>query len=328
MSEMCPFDVTPLAIAKIVNTPPVYNLNYTSQDYSSMRSRLLELLQANFSKDFNDFNESSLAIMLVEVWSWLADLLSFKIDQIANELFIDTVTEPENAFRLAKLVGFKPQPPIPAKAMFTASVSSPFSTDIVLKTPVIAQMDYGTKDIRYELFAADANNNPVFDSPIIIPAGSMLTTAIVGLEGFSNFDHYKSSGKANQIHSLPYSGVCYGSTTVQVDGQPWEEVEYFTESQPLPQYIVEYNSDYKLKIIFGNGKAGIIPPQGADILIKFRTATTSGSEIITGSLESKLVTILPMCRIVLLLLLRIIQRANMVMRAILLMILEENYQSF
>src|ERR1700753_67936 len=106
--SQCSFNVVPYGQASSLSQPNVISLNYTNQDFWSMKSRLMDFIKSNFTNDFNDFVESSLAIMLIENWAFIADTLSFKMDQIANEIFIDTVTEVENAFRLAKLVGFQP----------------------------------------------------------------------------------------------------------------------------------------------------------------------------------------------------------------------------
>jgi hypothetical protein len=287
MAENCLFDVTPLATTNVVANTPIYNINYTSQDYNSIRTRMLELLKSNFANDFNDFTESSLAVMLIECWAFLGDLLSFKIDQIANELFIDTVTEPENAFRLAKLVGFKPQPPLPAKAMFMVSLNSIYSLDVVIKAPLVVILEYGASEVRYELYPADVNNNPVFNQSIVIPSGNLFNSAVVGLEGHTTNLSYSSNGNSYQSFQLPYSGIFDGSISVSVNNVPWEQVEYFTESRTLPEYLIEYSSDYKVTLIFGNGKAGFIPPNGANIHVKFRTANSTTSEIVTGAFESK-----------------------------------------
>jgi hypothetical protein len=52
----------------------------------------VDFIKEKFADEFTDFVESSLAIMLIENWAFLADTLSFKIDQVANEIFIDTVS--------------------------------------------------------------------------------------------------------------------------------------------------------------------------------------------------------------------------------------------
>jgi hypothetical protein len=97
--KSCPFNVNPLAQSQPIRNGTIFNLNYTCQDFWSMKTRLVDYIRQNFPDKFNDFVESDLAIMLIENQAFLADLLSFKIDQIANEPFIDTVTELENAFR-------------------------------------------------------------------------------------------------------------------------------------------------------------------------------------------------------------------------------------
>ena len=98
--QNCPFDVTPLDQSLPVKPPYIANLNYTNQDFWSFKARLVQYIQEKFADKFNDFVEGDLAIMLMENYAFIGDTLSFKIDQIANEIFIDTVTELENAFRL------------------------------------------------------------------------------------------------------------------------------------------------------------------------------------------------------------------------------------
>jgi len=76
------------------------------------------------------------------------------MDQIANEIFIDTVTEIENAFRLAQLVGFQPQPPIAARAMFTANLNNPLLADTVIPTPYLLDLSVNGTPVTFELFPA------------------------------------------------------------------------------------------------------------------------------------------------------------------------------
>lgn len=293
MAELCPFDVTPLAVPRFINNLPVYSLNYTNQDFHSIINRTVDLLQSNFGEEFNDLSESSLAMMLIQCWAGMADMLSFKIDQLANEFYIDTVTELENAFRLAKFVGYKPMPPLPAKCMFFGKINAVYSADLVIKTPVSINLDGIGFDVGYELYAADGDNNPVFDAPIVIPAGATFTEAIVGLEGTSKKVPYKSNGKANQIFTLPYENVFFGSIKLVVNGSPWEEVEYFTEYRPKAEYIVEYDAYYKPSIIFGDNKTGLVPPPDSEITASFRVPNKQTSEIVSGAFDTKVFAAIP-----------------------------------
>ena len=193
----CPFDITPYTQSQIITTPSIFNLNYTNQDFWSMKTRLIEFVRQKFSNDFADFVESSLAVMMIENWSFLADTLSFKMDQIANEIFIDTVTEVENAFRLAKLVGFYPQPPIAARSMWTATLNNTVLSDVIIPTPFDVRINAGGTAITVELFPADADNNPILDQDIVIPAGNLVNASVVGLEGKTRTIRVAEIGRAH-----------------------------------------------------------------------------------------------------------------------------------
>jgi hypothetical protein len=281
----CPIEITPYDQSGRIKTPQLINVNYACQDFWSLRNRLRDLIKERFADDFNDFVESSLAIMLIENWSFIADLLSFKIDQIANEIFIDTVSEVDNAFRLSLLVGFKPLPPIAARSSWLAEINNVLDTDLTISTPVI--IDISTEDgpTTIELFAADSNKAPLFDEPIIVPAGSFRNATVVGLEGRTRSDSQTGTGEVNQFYQLSFGPVIWGSVRLQVDGVAWTQADYFTDSQPRREFRVEYDANYNAFILFGNNRAGISPSIGSQIQVSYRTGGGVVGNIVTGSVE-------------------------------------------
>jgi len=289
----CPFDITPYTQSQIITTPNIFNLNYTNQDFWSMKTRLIEFTRQKFDKEFSDFVESSLALMLIENWAFLADTLSFKMDQIANEVFIDTVTEAENAFRLAKLVGFKPQPPIAARTLWTATLNNPVLTDVVIPAPFDLKVSTGNKQLSIELFPADADNNPIFNQDILIPAGGVVNASIVGLEGITRLLQTNGNGTVAQTITLEESPVIYDSVRVEVDGVLWTEVDYFTDSQPRREYRLEFDSTYRAFVIFGNNRAGLIPSQGSKISITCRKGGGSIGNVVSGTIEKQTIINVP-----------------------------------
>lgn len=293
MPTGCPFDIEPLAQSQVVSTPNIFNLNYTNQDFWSMKTRLIEFIRQKFDKEFSDFVEGSLAVMLIENWSFLADTLSFKIDQIANEIFIDTVTEIENGFRLSKLVGFQPQPPIAAASMWTATINNPILTDISVPAPLDVKVQSGGKSITIELYPADQDNNPIFDQDIIIPAGTIVNASVVGLEGRTRTQKVTSTGVVGQTIQLSYFPVIYDSVLVDVDGVRWTKVDFFTDSQPRREYRVEYDSTYTAYVIFGNNRAGLLPSQGSDIVVTFRQGGGVAGNIVTGFVQTQTIVSVP-----------------------------------
>jgi hypothetical protein len=292
-SSGCPFDIQPYAKSEIIKKPNIFNLNYTNQDFWSMKARLIEFTRQRFDKEFGDFVESSLALMLIENWAFVADTLSFKMDQIANEIFIDTVTEIDNAFRLSKLVGFIPQPPIAAKSLWTASLNNPILTDVVIPTPFIIEVNGGGQRIDMELFPADANNNPILDDNIVIPANSVVNASVIGLEGRSRIQQNDGTGAAGQSIALKYMPVIYDSVRVDVDGVRWEQVEYFTDSQPRREYRVEYDANYAAYIVFGNNRSGLIPSVGSKIQISYRTGGGSRGNLVGNAVQTETVITVP-----------------------------------
>jgi hypothetical protein len=259
-----------------------------------MKSRLVDFIKEKFGptgttlpNTFNDFVEGSVAIMLIENWAFLADTLSFKMDQIVNELFIDTVSEPENAFRLARLIGFEPQPPIGSTSLWTGTLNAAYTTDVIIPTPVQVDVAVGATPITIELFPANSNNEPMFDEDIIIPAGGRVNSSIIGLEGRTYVAAFTGLGDISQTLTLPLSPVLYGSIQVQVNGQIWNRVDAFTDSQPRAEYRVEFDSIYRGYIIFGNNRAGLIPPLGSAIQVRYRVGGGTVGNIVTGYVETQ-----------------------------------------
>lgn len=283
----CNFILDPLAKSEVISSTNLPNLNYTNQDYASMMTRLVALIQQKFPDDFTDFYESDLGIMLIESFAFLADTLSFKMDQIANEIFIDTVSELENAFRLSKLVGFSPVPPIAAKAMISATIQTPLVTDLVIPSGMKIDLTSAGESLTYEIFAADSNDNPIFDQDIIISSGNITNTSIVGLEGETRQDTFVSDGTPNQALTLSNTPVIYDSIRVDIDGQRWQQVDYFTDSKGRNEYRIEFDSSWTGFIIFGNGQAGRVPTNGSEILVTYRIGGGTRGNIISGFIQTQ-----------------------------------------
>ena len=294
MPENCPFEVTPFARSNPVKIDKILSLNYTNQDFWSLKTRLVNFVRERFGDQgsvlpntFNDLVEGSIAIMLMENWAFIGDMLSFKMDQMVNELFIDTVTEPDNAFRLCRLVGFHPTPPIPSTSMWTATLNSILDTDIVLSAPIAIETATEDGILTIELFPADSRGRPQFGQDIVIPAGSFSNSSVVGVEGKTFLDNYTGTGQTLQSYPTTKQSVIYESINVRVDGILWDRVEYFSDSQPRREYRVEFDSSYRAYIMFGNNKAGLSPPNGAQIQIEARQGGGVGGNIVTGYVETQ-----------------------------------------
>lgn len=285
MTENCNIDITPFKQSEALDKPNLNRLDYTSQDFWSLKARLIDNVKEKFLDKFSDFIESDLALVLLEEWAFVGDTLSFKIDQVANEIFIDSVTEVDNAFRLADLVGFKPLPPVGGRSFWTAAIINVLDTDLTISAPPIIDISAGGQSSTVELFPKDSNDNPLFDDPIIVPAGATSISNIIGVEGRTRVDRSTGSGEANQAITLQLFPVLFDSIRVKVDGANYVKVESFTDSNPRREFRLEHNADFQAFIVFGNGRTGFIPPVGSDIEVTYRVGGGTLGNIVTGSVS-------------------------------------------
>ena len=113
------------------------NVNYLSKDFDSIKRDLIDYLKRYYPDDYQDFNEASGGMAIVELLAYLGDAMSFFIDRQVNEGFIDRAIEPENIYSLAQNLGYRPKFSSPSivnlsiSATFTDSTSA--STAFTLK---------------------------------------------------------------------------------------------------------------------------------------------------------------------------------------------------
>ena len=115
------------------------NLKYLNRDFEGNKRDLIEHLRIYFPDTVQDFNESSVGIMLTELVSFVGDNMSFYLDRRFNESFTETATEPKNILKHAKQLGFKP---------FGKSAASG-KVDAFIKVPAIKQNEEIIPDMRY-----------------------------------------------------------------------------------------------------------------------------------------------------------------------------------
>jgi len=280
-------DLTPYSLSAGTQVNSLGAVDYTNQDYYSLKTRIRDLIKEKFPNDFNDFIESSLGIMLIEVLIFLTDVQDFKIDQVFNEMYVDSVTEVENLIRYAKSLGFQPTPPICGRASFSATIASVLTEDLVIPAGTSVNIVSNGRQITFEMFPAGVDNNPVITEDIVIPAGSTTNTSIIGIEGQSTSQTGLGTGEVGQTVLLSRSPVIFDSVEVSVNGVLWTKVDYFSDDQPRKEFLVEYDSNYNATVVFGNNRAGQIPTSASQISIGYRIGGGTRGNIISGFIEEQ-----------------------------------------
>ena len=127
------------------------NINYTSKDFSTIKADLIEYTKSYFPDTYKDFNETSPGMMLIELSSYVGDVLSYYVDYNYKENILSTATEKRNVRRLAEFLGYK----------------TPNKTPSIVKLKVTAEID------------ANSDGTPDYsDVPAQIPNGLQIQSSI------------------------------------------------------------------------------------------------------------------------------------------------------
>jgi hypothetical protein len=82
-------------------------INYTSRNFAEIRADLVDLVKQYYPDIFNDFNDASVGMMLLELNAAVGDMLSFNTDRMFQETQIDYAQERKSVLSLARTFGLK-----------------------------------------------------------------------------------------------------------------------------------------------------------------------------------------------------------------------------
>jgi hypothetical protein len=208
-------------LANEVNFIP--QIDYTSRDYSSIREDLINLIPT-YAPEWTNRDPSDLGIALIEIFSYLGDLLNFYIDRAANEGFLATASQRDSVLQIAAMLNYTPTTSSPALVELvlsnstTSAVTIPASTQVATTTIV----DGNSVQIIFET-----------DDAVVIPArvgATNGTETVTATQGYTIAGEVLgiSTGSPNQIFKLIESPVIKDSVQVFVNGVQYTTVQDFT----------------------------------------------------------------------------------------------------
>lgn len=82
-------------------------INYTSRNFADIRSDLVNMVRQYYPDIFNDFNDASVGMMILELNAAVGDMLSHNTDRMFQETQIDYAQERKSVLSMARTFGLK-----------------------------------------------------------------------------------------------------------------------------------------------------------------------------------------------------------------------------
>lgn len=165
----------------IFNPPGRNRINYRVGDYISFRHALLRARAGETElTNWRPGASGDLAVQVVEWWAYVADILTFYNERIANQDYLRTADLPESVKRLILLLGYRPRPGIGATGTLAALLAGPKAITLTQGFQVQSKPGPGKQPQIFEL-AADTAVQP----PDVVTADPVPSPSLLGPDGSS-----------------------------------------------------------------------------------------------------------------------------------------------
>jgi len=157
-------------------------IDYVTKDYAGFRQGMLDLIPLLLPQ-WTDRSESDFGVVLIEMFAYVADILSYYQDRVANEAYLSTATQRRSVVELLRLIDYQVDPGLSATAILHVDVTadlvlSPASLPFRVKATGVP----GRPDVVFERTLPAtlrlANNAlplpaglPAQSSSVLLPAG-------------------------------------------------------------------------------------------------------------------------------------------------------------
>lgn len=267
----------------------VPQVDYTSRDYASIREDMVNLIPI-YAPQWISRDPADFGIVLLEMFSYLGDLLNYYIDRSANEAFLSTASQKDSVLRIAELLGYTPTDSIPATVQLTffnnelSTIVVPAKTQVSTTTIVNGE----TTQVIFET-----------NSAVTVPARVGSTqgqVSVTATEGVTIEDESvgSSDGTSDQEFVLSDSPVINDSISVTVGGTVYGAVPFIIDAAGTdPVFTSVTDADEVTSIIFGDGTSGRIPPANSEILVTYRVGGGSVGNVNANTLKTILTNFTP-----------------------------------
>lgn len=251
------------------------SFDYSARDYSTIKSALLSRA-SRVMPEWTDRDPSDFGMLMVDLWSYMGDVLHYYVDRAATESYLPTATQRESVLALASMLDYRPRSRRAASGTVTLSNSS--SSPVLIPSNTSFTAIYDSKS--YQLYTPNGGT---------VPAGGSVSLEVYEGSYVDEEPLSVSSGNAGQRFTLRNDGVDTSTITVNVyeDGvtaRPYRRVDRLKSvSSQTRAFEPRISADGDVDILFGNGVFGVVPPNGSSITASYLYCSGFSGNLPAGS---------------------------------------------
>jgi hypothetical protein len=145
----------------IDNPSGLGRIAYRVGDFATFRRSLLQHLDSETELDvWRPTAGSDLGLQVLDWWAYVADVLTFYNERIANEDYLGTAQQDSSVRRLISLLGYRPRPGIGAIGSVAVIASSPAPLTVPRGTGIASKATPGLESQTFETTAATTFTPP------------------------------------------------------------------------------------------------------------------------------------------------------------------------
>ena len=280
-------------------------IDYNLKGFDDYRVALQDYLKAVYPLDYNNFASSDLGQMMLEMFSYMASVLTLRADMTANEMYIDTVKDENNLKRLLQLIGVSMKGPTASRA--SASLTLPSDVDLGAYNVIISEAQRrinvtnqrsGTP-LTYTICQQKASGElDLFTQDLNVLNGDFtdnVNTSLLLLEGalqaqtgqFNSAD----SRQTITIENGPIIEGSIGVSSTEGAGIYYNEISnlFVASGGADPVFQKQYIDGFGAVLEFGDGVRGRLPTPGATYIVTYRQGGGVNGDIVRGNVNQNLV---------------------------------------
>jgi len=240
-------------------------VKYLGKDFGTLRNNLIEFAKTYYPTVYNDFNETSPAMMMVEMAAYVGDVLNYYIDDTFKESLLPFAQEKNTIYNIAQSLGYKPRFISPAIVELTLTHTAPASTDdnlepdwdYALNIRYNSRVSSDTTGVDYRLledcnFKVNSSSSPrTYEVSLTDSTGTptryKITKRVKAISGEVTSETFPFGA------ATKYDSILLGKTNItevisitDSDGNTWYEVPFLAQDTVLSDFENNIDNDKNL----------------------------------------------------------------------------------